>query len=383
MGYHPAKTIVSTCFYPLWYWGKRIVSDNQIFDAVASIESPLLIGRTLGELGLVKAVEKKLGGKVRVELLLPNPTPTAALNERLQEALAPYTRGADVNIETMDDDSAAEWISALKDRAGPAMGEPGSSTRTIAVSSGKGGVGKSSVSTNLGVALGRAGRKVGIVDGDIWGFSIPTMLGVSQPPLMIGDSIIPPVTHGVKVMSMDFFVGDDKAVIWRGPMLHKAIEQFLKDVFWDNLDFLIVDMPPGTGDIAISMSQFLPRAQVLLVTTPQPTAQRVARRAALMAKEVDQEVIGVVENMSWFTGDDGKRYELFGSGGGAALAEELGVDLMGQIPLLPAMGRGADEGYPVVMAAPGSDASIAFDTLAAAVIDKLPRVRTNPALVIK
>jgi Mrp family chromosome partitioning ATPase len=383
MGYHPGKTIVSTCFYPLWYWGKRIMSDNQIFDAVASIESPLLIGRTLGELGLVKAVEKKLGGKVKVELLLPNPSPTAALNERLQEALAPYTRGADVNIETMDEDSAAEWISALKDTAGPAMGEPGSSTRTIAVSSGKGGVGKSSVSTNLGVALGRAGRKVGIVDGDIWGFSIPTMLGVSQPPLMIGDSIIPPVTHGVKVMSMDFFVGDDKAVIWRGPMLHKAIEQFLKDVFWDNLDFLIVDMPPGTGDIAISMSQFLPRAQVLLVTTPQPTAQRVARRAALMAKEVDQEVIGVVENMSWFTGDDGKRYELFGSGGGAALAEELGVDLMGQIPLLPAMGRGADEGYPVVMAAPGSDASIAFDTLAAAVIDKLPRVRTNPALVIK
>ncbi len=359
------------------------MSDNQIFDAVASIESPLLVGRTLGELGLVKSVEKKLGGKIKVELLLPTPGPTDALDRRLQEALSPFTRGADVDIETMGDDAAAEWISALRDTAGPAMGEPGSSTRTIAVSSGKGGVGKSSVSTNLAVALGRAGRKVGIVDGDIWGFSIPTMLGVNHPPLMIGDSIIPPVTHGVKVMSMDFFVGDDKAVIWRGPMLHKAIEQFLKDVFWDSIDFLIVDMPPGTGDIAISMSQFLPRAQVLLVTTPQPTAQRVARRAALMAKEVDQEVIGVVENMSWFTGDDDKRYELFGSGGGAALAEELGVDLMAQIPLLPAMGRGADDGYPVVMAAPGSDASIAFDALAAAVIDKRPRVRTNPALVIK
>jgi ATP-binding protein involved in chromosome partitioning len=183
-------------------------------------------------------------------------------------------------------------------------------------------------------------------------------------------------------MSMDYFVGEDKAVIWRGPMLHKAIEQFLKDVFWDTLDFLIVDMPPGTGDIAISMSQFLPRAQVLLVTTPQPTAQRVARRAALMAAEVDQQVIGVVENMSWFTGDDGKRYELFGSGGGAALAEELGVELMGQIPLLPAMGRGADEGHPVYVAAPGSEAAGAFDLLAAAVVERRPRIRTNPALVI-
>ena len=165
-------------------------------------------------------------------------------------------------------------------------------------------------------------------------------------------------------------------------MLHRAIEQFLKDVFWDDLDFLIVDMPPGTGDIAISMSQFLPRAQVLLVTTPQPTAQRVARRAALMAAEVDQQVIGVVENMSWFTGDDGKKYELFGAGGGAALADELGVDLMGQIPLLPAMGRGADAGHPVPAAAPGSEADTAFKELARAVIEKRPRIRTNPALVI-
>jgi ATP-binding protein involved in chromosome partitioning len=208
------------------------------------------------------------------------------------------------------------------------------------------------------------------------------MLGIENPPVMVGDMIVPPVAHRVKVMSMDYFVGEDKAVIWRGPMLHKAIEQFLKDVFWDQLEFLIVDMPPGTGDIAISMAQFLPRAQVLLATTPQPTAQRVARRAALMAAEVDQDVIGVVENMSWFTGDDGTRYELFGSGGGASLAEELGVDLMAQIPLLPAMGRGADEGHPVAIAAPGSEAANAFDTLAVAVMEKRPRIRTNPALVI-
>jgi ATP-binding protein involved in chromosome partitioning len=354
----------------------------QLHDAVASIESPLFVGRTLGELGLVKDVSKKLTGKVRVELLLPSGPPPPTLDERLQEALSPFTSSADIDIEVMDEAAVQTWIDQLQQSSGPAIGEPGSSTRTVAVSSGKGGVGKSSISANLAVALARSDQRVGIVDGDIWGFSIPGMLGIENPPVMVGDMIVPPVAHRVKVMSMDYFVGEDKAVIWRGPMLHKAIEQFLKDVFWDQLDFLIVDMPPGTGDIAISMAQFLPRAQVLLATTPQPTAQRVARRAALMAAEVDQDVIGVVENMSWFTGDDGTRYELFGSGGGASLAEELGVDLMAQIPLLPAMGRGADEGHPVAIAAPGSEAANAFDTLAVAVMEKRPRIRTNPALVI-
>jgi ATP-binding protein involved in chromosome partitioning len=359
-----------------------MAENTQLHDAVASIESPLLVGRTLGELGLVKEVSKKLTGKVKVELLLPA-APPPALNERLREALSPFTSGADIDIEIMDDSTVTSWMADRKEKAGPGIGEPGSATRTVAVSSGKGGVGKSSISANLAVALARSGQKVGIVDGDIWGFSIPSMLGIHNPPVMVGEMIVPPVAHRVKVMSMDYFVGDDKAVIWRGPMLHKAIEQFLKDVFWDALDFLIVDMPPGTGDIAISMSQFLPRAQVLLVTTPQPTAQRVARRAALMAAEVDQEVIGVVENMSWFTGDDGARYELFGSGGGRALADELGVQLMAQIPLVPAMGRGADEGHPVSVAAPGSEAETAFDALAEAVVSKRPRIRTNPALVIK
>jgi ATP-binding protein involved in chromosome partitioning len=360
-----------------------MAEQSQIHDAVASIESPLFVGHTLGELGLVKNVTKKMTGKVRVELLLPGPSPSPALNERLQDSLSPFTSGAEIEVEVMDEEFASGWMNRLQENSGPPIGEPGSATRTVAVSSGKGGVGKSSISANLAVGLARAGHRVGIVDGDIWGFSIPSMLGIDHPPMMIGDRIVPPVAHGVKVMSMDYFVGDDKAVIWRGPMLHKAIEQFLKDVFWDRLDFLIVDMPPGTGDIAISMAQFLPRAQVLLATTPQPTAQRVARRAALMAAEVDQEVIGVVENMSWFTADDGTRYELFGSGGGQALADELGVDLMARIPLLPAMGRGADEGRPVVVAAPGSEAESAFDELSGSVIEKRPRIRTNPALVIK
>lgn len=354
--------------------------NTEIYNAVAQLESPLLAGRTLGELGQVRSVEKTLTGKIKVGLRMP--TPDHGLDAALAEALRPHGRGADIDVEIMSDDDAAELMERLAASSGPGIGEPGSATRVIAISSGKGGVGKSSVSSNLAVALRRTGKTVGIVDGDIWGFSIPRMLGVAEPPLMMGEKIVPPVAHGVKVMSMDYFVGDDKAVIWRGPMLHKAIEQFLKDVFWDNPDFLIVDMPPGTGDIAISMSQFLPRAQVIIVTTPQPTAQRVARRAALMAEEVDQQVIGVVENMSWFTGDDGTRYELFGSGGGEALASELKVDLMARIPLLPAMGRGADVGEPVAVAAAGTEAEEAFARLADAVIEKRPRIRTNPALVI-
>ena len=359
-----------------------MADQSQLHDAVASIESPLFVGRTLGELGLVKDVSKRLTGKVKVELILPSGNPPETLNERLQEALTPFTSGVDVEVEVMDDDAVSAWMESLQAKSGPGIGEPGSATRVVAIASGKGGVGKSSISSNLAVALARTGKRVGIVDGDIWGFSIPAMLGIVNPPVMVGEMIVPPVAHRVKVMSMDYFVGEDKAVIWRGPMLHKAIEQFLKDVFWDDLDFLLVDMPPGTGDIAISMAQFLPRAQVLIATTPQPTAQRVARRAALMAAEVDQEVIGVVENMSWFTADDGTRYELFGSGGGRVLADELGVELMAQVPLLPAMGRGADEGVPVALAAPGSEAEAAFDGLAAAVIEKRPRIRTNPALVI-
>lgn len=358
-----------------------MAENDQILEAVAAVESSVFVGRTLGDLGLVDKAEKKLG-KAHIHLSSPISYPPLTSESALQQAIEPFARGADIHVDVMDDSAASDWIDGLKLKAGPGLGEPGSATRVVAVSSGKGGVGKSSLSANLAVSLGRSGQTVGIVDGDIWGFSIPRMLGIQDPPSMIGTSIIPPVSHGIKVMSMDYFVGDDKAVIWRGPMLHRAIEQFLKDVFWDNLDFLIVDMPPGTGDIAISMSQFLPRAQVLLVTTPQPTAQRVARRAALMAEEVDQEVIGVVENMSWFTGDDGKRYELFGSGGGSLLAEEVGVDLMGQIPLLPAMGRGADEGHPVAVVAPGSEAAEAFDVVARSVIEKRPRIRTNPALVI-
>jgi len=262
------------------------------------------------------------------------------------------------------------------------VGTKGSSTRIISIASGKGGVGKSSVTANLGVALAQLGRTVGIIDADVWGFSIPKMLGIERNPTVIDETLLPPEIHGVRVMSMDFFVSPDQAVIWRGPMLHKAMEQFLVDVHWDDPDYLLVDMPPGTGDVAISLSQFLPSAQTIVVTTPQVTAQRVAKRAALMALKVNQEIIGVVENMSWFTGDDGTRYSIFGEGGGAALADELEVPLLGRIPLVPALREGADRGVPVMFADPGGEAAEAFDILAAEVEARRPRLRVHPELVI-
>lgn len=354
---------------------------NGLRAVVEGVVDPLL-GRTLGELGLVRELSEKRFGADTVTIAVPVP------NHPSLRELDGAIRGAagskvTVEFETMDDEGRHALMEGLRAEVGPGVGQPGNRTRVIAVSSGKGGVGKSSVTTNLAVTLAASGSRVGVIDGDIWGFSIPRMFGVDRPPVVIDESIIPPRALGVQVMSMDYFVPDDKAVIWRGPMLHKAIEQFLTDVFWDAPDYLIVDMPPGTGDIAISMAQFLPRAQVIVVTTPQPTAQRVARRAALMAAQVDQEVIGIVENMSWFTGDDGKRYELFGKGGGAALAEELGVPLMARIPLLPAMREGADEGRPVSLVAPESEAAAAFEALAAAVEAARPRIRTHPDLVIR
>jgi ATP-binding protein involved in chromosome partitioning len=263
------------------------------------------------------------------------------------------------------------------------IGKAGSPTRVIAIASGKGGVGKSSVTANLGVALAQLGKTVGIIDADVWGFSIPKMLGVDRDPTVIENMLLPPEVHGVRVMSMDFFVRPDQAVIWRGPMLHKALEQFLADVHWGDPDYLLIDMPPGTGDIAISISQFLPRSQAIVVTTPQPTAQRVALRAGLMARKVNQEILGVVENMSWFTGDDGHRYPLFGEGGGQRLADELEVPLLAQVPLVPALREGADAGLPVTVSDPAGDATQAFAALADEVEARQPRLRTHPELVIR
>jgi len=262
--------------------------------------------------------------------------------------------------------------------------DPTSRTRVLLIASGKGGVGKSSVTTNLSVALAQRGHSVAVIDADVWGFSIPRMLGVEHPPTVIDSMLVPPTgAGGVRCISMGFFAKEDQPVIWRGPMLHKALEQFLTDVFWDDPDFLLVDLPPGTGDISLSLAQFLPRAEVYIVTTPQPAAQRVAQRAGFMAQKVNLEVKGVIENMSWFTGDDGKRYEIFGAGGGDDLAERLGAPMLGQVPLLEEMRAGGDSGSPIVITDPDSEAAVAFGTIAEQIDVKLaPTRRAHPELKI-
>jgi len=243
-----------------------------------------------------------------------------------------------------------------------------SATRVIAVSSGKGGVGKSSVTVNLAVALASAGYRVGLLDADVYGFSVPAMLGLSGGPAISEGRVTPLTAFGLSVISMGFFVEDDQPVIWRGPMLHKALEQFLVDVDWAAPDFLVVDMPPGTGDVALSMSQYLPASEVYIVTTPQPAARRVAQRSAYMARKLNMPLRGVIENMSWFSAPDGTRFEIFGQGGGAQLAEELDVPLLGQIPLVAAIREGGDAGRPVVAEAPSSEAAAAFRQVAERIV---------------
>ena len=234
-------------------------------------------------------------------------------------------------------------------------------TRVLAIASGKGGVGKSTLTANIAAALAARGQKVGVLDADVYGHSIPHMLGVSQRPVVVDTMIVPPVRGSLKLMSIGFFLDDNSPVMWRGPMLHRALEQFLSDVYWGELDTLLVDMPPGTGDVAISLGQLLPRAEVVIVTTPQPAAQLVAVRAAGMAEKVGQRIVGVVENMSYLVGTG---QEIFGSGGGQRLAEEIDVPLLGQVPLVPVLREAADAGVPVLEAAPDSEATAAIVALA-------------------
>jgi ATP-binding protein involved in chromosome partitioning len=357
--------------------------DSELFDALSGVVDPDL-RRPIGDLGLIREVTVGPSGAVAVGIAVPGPTWNAEPLGRLIAEVAKQQEGVEeVQVDVAFLDAAEQEALAARLKGERTLGGAGSRTRVIAVASGKGGVGKSSVTTNTAVALARSGHDVAVIDADVWGYSIPRMLGIETPPQAVADLIIPSGANGVRAISMDFFVPADQAVVWRGPMLHKALEQFLNDVYWDEPEFLLIDMPPGTGDVAISISQFLPRSQTVVVTTPQITAQRVAKRAAGMAEKVNQEVLGVIENMSWFTGDDGTRYEIFGSGGAESLAAELGVPLLGKIPLLPAMRAGADRGEPVALAAPESEAAQAFDAIASKIVELRPRVRTHPELIIR
>ncbi len=377
------------------------VTEEQIIEALRPVEDPEL-HRSIVDLGMVRFVRID-GARVQVEVALTvSGCPLRnEIQRRVGEAVHALGGVDDVNVtfDVMTDEERARVRELMvgdpaatagsqqahghaEGRAIP-FADPSSKTRVLLIASGKGGVGKSSVTTNLAVALAKRGHKTSIVDADVWGFSVPRMLGIDRPPVVIDSMLVPPEAHGVSCISMGFFAQEDQAVIWRGPMLHKALEQFLTDVYWDDPDFLLVDLPPGTGDISISLSQFLPRAEVYVVTTPQPAAQRVAQRAAFMAEKVHLEVKGIIENMSWFTGDDGTRYELFGAGGGEELAARIDTPLLGKVPLLPELRDGADRGNPIVASAPESEASLAFDEIARQIVEDLaPTKRYHPELKI-
>ncbi len=365
-----------------------MVDVSAVRSAIEQVQDPE-IHRGLGELGMVRDLNVDDGVvDVTIALTIPGcPLKDTLISDVTAAAMSvDGVASVDVTFTSMTDEERAALSADL--RGGNAsqrdikFAAPGSKTRIIGISSGKGGVGKSSVTANLGVALSNQGKRIGIIDADVWGFSIPKMMGIDRAPTVLDDMLLPPAAHGVSVISMDFFVQPDQAVVWRGPMLHKALEQFLVDVHWGDLDYLLIDMPPGTGDVAISISQYLPKSEVLIVTTPQPAAQRVAVRAGLMARKTNQEIIGVVENMSWFTGDDGKHYEIFGAGGGEALASELEVPLLGRIPLVTAVREGADIGKPVTLVDPDGEAAVAFAAIAAHIAETGPRLRTHPELVI-
>ena len=377
------------------------VKTEEIIEALKPVQDPEL-NRSIVELGMVKNVVID-GEQVTVEVLLT--IAGCPLKAKIENDISDALLGINsiskvlVNFGVMNDEERAKVREIVHgdpaSTAGsqPAHGhaegrvipfaDPSCKTRVLLIASGKGGVGKSSVSANLAISLANRGKSVGIVDADVWGFSIPRMLGIDKPPTVIDDLLIPPCVHGVKAISMGFFAREDQPVIWRGPMLHKALEQFLTDVFWDDLDYLLIDLPPGTGDIALSLAQFLPRSELYVVTTPQPAAQKVAQRAAYMAKNVNLEVKGVIENMSWFTGDDNKRYYIFGHGGGEDLANRLEVPLLGQNPLVQELREGSDSGKPLAATNPDSEAGKVFAEIVETIdVELAPTRRYNQELKI-
>lgn len=346
--------------------------------ALATVNDPE-IRRPITELGMVQSAERDDDGVVRVELLLT--VAGCPLKDKLRSDITaavgavPGVSGVEIVFGVMSPEQRQELQSKLRGGGATAepvipFAQPGSRTRVYAVASGKGGVGKSSVTVNLAAALASRGLSVGVVDADIYGHSVPRMLGADGAPTRVEDMIMPPQSHGVKVISIGMFTPGNAAVVWRGPMLHRALQQFLADVYWGDLDVLLLDLPPGTGDIAISVAQLLPNAEILVVTTPQAAAAEVAERAGAIALQTHQRVVGVIENMSWLEMPDGSRMEVFGAGGGAAVAESLTrtigaqVPVLGQIPLDTRVREGGDAGQPIVLAQPDAPAAKALFQIA-------------------
>src|SRR3954467_1607155 len=349
-----------------------MASEAEVRQALREVLDPE-IGKPIEDIGMLQGIAVE-GGHVRVDVLLT--IEGCPLRDRITQDVTAAVQPlmgvdrVDVSLTPMSPEQREALVGKLRGPGaqGPTKISFAPSTSIIAIASGKGGVGKSSVTVNLAASLAADGYKVGVLDADVWGFSIPRMLGAEGKPVGFNDMILPLEAHGVKVISMGFFVDEETPVIWRGPMLHKAIEQFLGDVYWGELDFLLCDLPPGTDDVSLSMASFLPGASMLVVTTPQEAARRVAERAGKMAAQVRQRVVGVIENMSWFVCPHcGEREFVFGEGGGQEAANTLGVELLGQVPLLPALRTGGDVGVPIVVSDPAPPAGEALREAARAI----------------
>ncbi|MBA2415746.1 MAG: Mrp/NBP35 family ATP-binding protein [Geodermatophilaceae bacterium] len=354
---------------------------SQIRAALATVNDPE-IRRPITDIGMLGDVDIAASGWVGVQIFLTVAgcpmKDTLTRDVTAAVSAVPGVAGVDVRLDVMSPEQRTQLQTLLRgDNPEPEIpfAKPGSLTRVYAVASGKGGVGKSSVTVNLAVALVGRGLSVGVLDADIYGFSIPRMLGVTGKPTQVEQMIMPPQAHGVKVISIGMFTPGNAPVVWRGPMLHRALQQFLADVFWGDLDVLLMDLPPGTGDIAISLAQLVPSAEILVVTTPQQAAAEVAERAGSIATQTHQQVVGVIENMSWLELADGSRMDVFGTGGGQVVADALTrtlgapVPLLGQVPLESRLRQSGDDGVPLVLADPSSAAARALlgvaDSLAA------------------
>jgi ATP-binding protein involved in chromosome partitioning len=350
---------------------------EQVTEALARVIDPEL-RRSIVDLGMVRSIGIDEAG--RVDVMVSLTTPGCPIRSHFQQAVTEHVQSLEgvtrvgVEFDVLSNEEKGRLQQSLGRQRLP-EGALAQVKNVVCVASGKGGVGKSTMTANLAAALQAEGQTAGALDCDVYGYSIPRMLGVNRKPEVNADRKIVPLSGpgGVKVMSIGFFVEDNAAVVWRGPMLHKAIQQFLEDVDWGKLDYLLLDLPPGTGDVSMTLAQLLPQAKMLIVTTPQPAAQSVARRAAEMAAKVDLELLGVIENMSGFTAPDGQRFTIFGEGGGQLLADELDVPLVGKIPLSEELREHADAGTPLVLENPDSPAAQAIREAAHGIVAATPQ----------
>jgi ATP-binding protein involved in chromosome partitioning len=360
---------------------------DEVLKALEVVIDPEL-RRSIVELEMVRQIDISENGVVDVTVSLT--TAGCPIRGHFQTSVAEAVSALDgvthVNVyfDVLSDSEKAALQQKLG-RASLPAGALAQVSNVLCIGSGKGGVGKSTLTSNLAAALSAEGKRVGILDADVWGYSIPRMygLGATRPPVSPQRKIVPLESHGVKVMSIGFFLEEDAAVVWRGPMLHKALNQFLQDVEWGALDYLLIDLPPGTGDVSMTLAQLLPQAQFVIVTTPQPTAQKVARRSAEMANKVSLEICGVIENMSGFTTPSGERYAIFGEGGGKDLADELDVPLLARVPLTMPLRAQADSGVPLTIEDPDDPASQAIRQAARGLIAMAPmELPTLPLLEV-